>query len=277
MYFGAHVSSSGGVHKAVERAASIGADALQIFTQSPRMWKPQSHKPENIEQFIALRQELGIKAAVAHAIYLINIASPDKDLWTKSAECLVNHMGIAHELMLDAVVLHPGSLKETGFEECLPKIVEALHRALDGSSDTWLLLENSAGQGGTVGRSVEELAAIIDAAGSPNRLGICIDTCHWFVSGVDVTDPDILDVEMKKIDQQIGCDRLRVLHINDALTPIASNRDRHANIMDGHLGSGLATFLNHPMLQGLPAILEVPGYGDGPTREELDKVRALHG
>jgi deoxyribonuclease-4 len=156
--------------------------------------------------------------------------------------------------------------------------VPALELVLAECSDTtWLLLENSAGAGGTIGRSLAEIAALVDALGRHPRLGICLDSCHLYVSGVDVTDRAVLDGVVRELEGTIGLDRLRALHVNDAATTLGSNRDRHANVLEGSMGEGLGVFLAHPQLQGLPAVLEVPGPDDhGPDAAELEKVRALH-
>ena len=276
MYFGAHVSSSGGIDKAVERAVELGADGLQVFTQSPRMWRPVNHKPANVERFRELRIEHDIKAAVAHAIYLINIASDNPDIWEKSVTALENTMQASELLGLEAVIFHPGSHKAAGLDTCLERMVEGMQRALAHSENTWLLMENSAGQGGTIGRDTDELFRVFELVGDHPRVGVCLDTCHWFVSGIDITNQAVLDHELDELDSAIGLDRLRCLHINDSKTPLGSNRDRHANIGEGEIGDGLATFVQHPRLQGLPAMLEVPGDGDGPTADQLAKIRALH-
>ena len=145
------------------------------------------------------------------------------------------------------------------------------------SDTTWLLLENSAGAGGTIGRSIDELAALVDALDRHPRLGVCLDTCHLYVSGVDVTDPASLDATLAELDGRIGLDRLRALHVNDAATPLGSNRDRHANVLEGEMGEQLGVFLAHPSLQGLPAVMEMPGPDKhGPDAAELMKVRDLH-
>jgi deoxyribonuclease-4 len=153
-----------------------------------------------------------------------------------------------------------------------------LNVALDRCSETtWLCMENSAGTGGTMGRSLEELAALYDAMDNHERLGVCLDSCHLFASGYDVTDRGELDRVLKQLDRDIGLDRLRCLHVNDSKTPLGSNRDRHDNVGDGLIGEGLTVFLGHPKLQGLPALLEVPGTdGHGPDAEQMEKLRALH-
>ena len=280
VFFGAHVSASGGIHTTLDRADAMGADAVQLFTQSPRMWRPTNHDPANFDAFKARREELGIApgGVLAHALYLVNLAAPDDTIFDKSRAALRNTMEVACAIGADGVVFHVGSHLgaglDAGLERCIPALKEALELCTD---TTWLLMEDSAGAGGTIGRSIDELAALFDACDGHERLGICLDTCHLYVSGIDVTDRDVLDGLLDELDERIGLDRLRALHINDATDPLGSNRDRHANIGDGMLGKNLGVFLSHPKLQGLPAFLEVPGADKhGPDANELKKVRRLH-
>lgn len=240
------------------------------------MWRPTPMTDEKIDAFRTAMDTHNMQASVTHAMYLINLGSDNPDLFDKSVTALSNTMIAADQLGLDGVVFHVGSHKGAGLDGCIDQIAAAMLRVLELSSTTWLLMENSAGQGGTIGRSVDELAALMGAAGNPDRLGICIDTCHWWVSGVDITDPKVLDRELHAIDESMGLDRLRALHVNDALTDFASNRDRHANINDGTIGAGMQTFLGDPRLQHLPAYLEVPGDGDGATVEQVQRLKQLH-
>lgn len=280
VFFGAHVSSLGGIHKTLDRAKAMRADAVQLFTQSPRMWRPTNHDPANLEAFKERRAELGIApgGVLAHALYLVNLASPDDELYDKSRAAMRNTMEVARAIEADGVVFHVGSHlgagMAAGIERCVPAIEEVLELTTD---TTWLLLEDSAGGGGTIGRSIDELAALFDACGRHERLGVCLDTCHLYVSGVDISDRAVVDDLLEDVDERIGHDRLRALHVNDAVDPLGSNRDRHANIGKGQLGNKLGVFLSHPKLQGLPAFLEVPGPdGHGPDAKEIRKARNLH-
>ena len=278
MLLGAHVSTAGGIHTAIDRVEAMDAQAVQVFTQSPRAWRPTNHDPNNYERFKERRAEAGIEGVLCHALYLVNLASPDEVIYEKSVASLVNTMQVACAIDADGVVFHVGSHLGAGFEAGLERALPALRLALDHCSETtWLLVENSAGAGGTIGRSIDELAAIVDGLDRHPRVGVCLDSCHLWVSGVDVTDDAALDATVRDIDGRIGLDRLRALHVNDADAPLGSNRDRHANVGEGELGDGLAAFLGHPSLQGLPAVLEVPGRdGKGPDAEEIAKLRALH-
>jgi deoxyribonuclease-4 len=277
---GAHVSCSGGIHTAIDRIEAIGGDALQLFTQSPRMWRPTNHDAANLERFKARRDELGIPAhaVVCHALYLVNLASPNDEFYEKSVTALANTMNVACAIDAGGVVFHVGSHQGAGLEAGLERVVPALRTVLDRCTDTtWLLMENSAGAGGTIGRSLDELATLFDALDRHPRLGVCLDTCHLWVSGYDVTDASAVGRLLDDVEASFGLDRLRALHVNDAQAPLGSNRDRHANIGEGVLGDRLDVFLGQPRLQGLPAVLEVPGpENKGPDAGEIRKLRELH-
>jgi deoxyribonuclease-4 len=273
---GAHCS--GGVKKALDRASELGADSMQLFVQSPRTWRFPEHDPADLAAFRERRGELGIGAVLVHALYLVNLASPNDDFYGKSVSTLRSTVDAACAIGADAVVFHVGSHQGAGFEAGLERVVPALAQALERCSETtWLLIENSAGAGGTIGRSIDELAALYEALGRHPRLGVCLDSCHLWVSGFDVTDRGELDRLVEELDSRVGLDRLRALHVNDAQAPLGSNRDRHANIGDGLIGEQLGSFLGHPALQGLPAVLEVPGPDNhGPDEGEMRKLRELH-
>ena len=275
MLFGAHCS--GGIKKALDKASDMGAEAVQLFAQSPRTWRFPNHDPAVLAAFRAKREEAGVPAFV-HALYLVNLAAPDNDVYDKSVETMRSTVDAACAIDSEGVVFHVGSHLGAGFEAGLERVVPAIEQVLDRCNDrTWLLMENSAGAGGTIGRSLDELVVIFDALGGHERLGICLDSCHLFVSGVDVTDRATLDGLLDDLDARIGLDRLRLLHANDAKAPLGSNRDRHDNIGDGLIGDGLGVFLAHPKLQELPVVLEVPGAdGHGPNAEEIRKLRELH-
>src|SRR4051812_13127089 len=278
MYIGAHLSSSGGIHTAVDRAEAIGAESLQVFTQSPRTWRPTNHDPENLERFRERREEVGLQGVLCHALYLCNFATTKDDIYEKSVAALANTMQVACAIGADGVVVHVGSHLGAGLEAGLERVLPAMELVLELCNDTtWLLMENSAGAGGTIGRSVDELATIHERLDRHPRLGVCLDSCHLYVSGVDVTDRAQLDALLDELDSAVGLDRLRALHVNDSAAPLGSNRDRHANIGDGLLGEDLGVFLGHPRLQGLPAVLEVEGKEKkGPDKEQVDLAKGIH-
>jgi deoxyribonuclease IV len=278
MEFGAHMSSSGGIDTAIDRIEAIGGDCVQVFTQSPRMWRPTNHKPEAIERFHARRAEAGIGGVVCHALYLCNLAAPDEEIYEKSVQTLRNTVDAACAIGADGVIFHVGSHLGAGFEAGLERTCAALAQVLERcEGDTWLLMENSAGAGGTIGRSLEELHTLLDRLDRHPRLGICLDSCHLYVSGYDVTDPQAVDALVQELDERIGIDRLRALHVNDSAAELGSNRDRHANICEGLMGEGLGAFVSHLAFQHLSAYLEVPGENKhGPNANELQKLRDLH-
>jgi deoxyribonuclease-4 len=272
---GAHCS--GGIKGGIDRAVEIGADCVQIFAQSPRAWRFPEHDPADLETFRARREEAGIGAVAVHALYLVNLAAPNEEVYAKSVETMRKTVDAGCAIGADAVIFHVGSHLgagfEAGLEHAVPAIASILERCKD---DTWLLMENSAGAGGTVGRSIDELAVLFERLDRHPRLGICLDSCHLYVSGYDVPDRGVLDAVLEDVDARIGLDRLRALHVNDSAAPLGSNRDRHANMLEGELGEQLGVFLSHPALQGLPAYLEVEGRGKGPDEHEVRKLKELH-
>lgn len=276
MLFGAHVSAAGGISKAIDRIEEIGGDAVQLFTQSPRMWRPTAHAPEELERFRARREEAGIGAVACHALYLVNLASRGEDIRTKSLVALRATMGTAAGVGADAVVFHVGSHLGYGFEEAVDVVTPALRELLElTTDDLWLCMENAAGAGGTIGRSVAELGTLCDALDRHPRLGICLDSCHWWASGVDVADPAALDAAVEDLDARMGLGRLRLLHVNDSKTPLGSNRDRHELVGRGLIGDGLATFLAHAAFESLPAIVET-WEDKGPDTEDIRTLRRLY-
>jgi deoxyribonuclease-4 len=273
--FGAHVSAAGGISKAIDRVELIGGTAVQVFTQSPRMWKPTAHDPEELGRFRTRRRQARVKSVACHALYLVNLASRDRTVRKKSLIALQATMDTASGIGADAVVFHVGSHLGLGFATTVRRVRPALLELLElTTDDLWLCIENAAGAGGTVGRSVAEIEALFDACDRHRRLGLCIDSCHWWASGVDVSDPGALDDAVADVDARIGLERLRVLHVNDSLTPLGSNRDRHELVGKGLIGDGLATFLGHPAFAGLPAITET-WEDKGEDTEDLDRMRAL--
>jgi deoxyribonuclease-4 len=278
VYIGAHLSSSGGIHTAVDRAEAIGAESLQVFTQSPRAWRPTNHDPANFEKFRERRAEVGLHGVLCHALYLCNLAAPDDAIYAKSVAAMRNTMEVAGGIGADAVVFHVGSHLGSGFEHGLERVLPAMEQVLALTTDeTWLLMENSAGAGGTIGRSIDELATIYQRLDGHPRLGVCLDSCHLYVSGIDVTDAAQLDALLDDVESSIGLDRLRALHVNDSASPLGSNSDRHANIGEGLLGEELGVFLGNPRLQGLPAVLETAGPDKhGPDANEVRKAKEIH-
>jgi len=281
MLIGAHVRAGKGLVPALEHGADIGADAVQIFTQSPRMWKPSQYGEEVLAAYRAAQAEHpSVASTFCHATYLINLASPDPELAAKSRSCLTANLSTAYGMGADGLVLHIGSHRGSGFATALPAVAAALVSSLDEvDADVEgcpILLENAAGAGDTVGRSFEELAQVLDAAGDDERLGVCLDTQHLWASGIPFGTVDEADALIVLIEDTVGMARLRCIHLNDSKVDFGANKDRHENIGDGTIGAdGLAALLGHPALQGVPAILEVPGEGDGPRAEDVAAARGV--
>jgi deoxyribonuclease-4 len=288
MSIGAHVRAGGKLVPALQRGAEIGAEVVQIFTQSPRAWKPTQYADEILHQYRAAQDDNAVVTQTfCHATYLINLATDQAELLERSQACLAANLAVATGMGASGLVLHVGSHKGSGFDECVPQIVVSLLGALDTQAGGGcpILLENAAGAGGTVGRSFEELAAILDAAGaaagaatggSPaGDLGICLDTQHLWASGISFASEEEADAVVARFDAVIGLERLRCLHLNDSKVGFGENRDRHENVGEGTIGAAaLGALLSHPALVELPAILEVPGDGDGARASDIAAARA---
>lgn len=268
----------------LEAGVEIGATSIQVFVQSPRMWKPSQYAPEVLAAYReAQAAHPTITDTFCHATYLINLASGDPELYAKSVDCLTSNLSVARAMASSGVVLHVGSHKGAGFEEVVTQVAQALRHALehaapapDGVADCPILIENAAGAGGTVGRSLEEIEVLIDACGGDERLGLCIDTQHLWASGIDYSSVAGTKRLLKQIVDTVGVRRLRCLHLNDSKIDLGGNRDRHANIGEGTIGvQGLAPLVGHPKIRNLPLLLEVPGTGDGPRAEDVKAARAL--
>ncbi len=277
MLIGAHVSTAGGLVNAHSRGVEIGADAIQVFNQSPRMWRPTRWRDDDIAAFLELMDDGMIRSVVIHAVYLINCASKDPAIREKSLASLVHALRMGDAIGAAGVVLHPGSTVGEPHDEALARVGDALRFALEESENCPLLLEDTAGAGNTLGRSFEELAELVELAGGHERLGLCLDSCHLLASGFDVRTADGLADVMASCVSLVGGDRLRCLHVNDSQTPLGSNRDRHAPLGDGELGArGCGAFLSEPRFEGLPAIFEGPGVeGRAPAKADIDRARKL--
>jgi deoxyribonuclease-4 len=272
MLIGAHVSPAGGPANAVKRGEERACRSIQIFNQNPRAWRSRVYSDDEVKAFHAAMEGSNVEALVIHAVYLLNCASEDPEIRDKSLAALTVALNAGAQLGAVGVVLHPGSaLKDGGpADEALTRAAKVIKEALKESDTCPLLLEDTAGAGGTLGRSFEELASLIDQAGGQKRLGVCLDSCHLFASGYDVRTRETLSEVIDDFDRVVGCDRLRVLHINDSVTGLGSNRDRHANLGDGEIGvEGMIAFLSEPRFEGLPVIFEGPGR-EGKNVEPVD-------
>ncbi len=277
MLIGAHVSPAGGLQNAVKRGVERDCRAIQIFNQSPRMWKPTAYRDEDIAAFKEAMAASSVDVVLIHAVYLLNCASDDPDIRAKSLVSLTHSLRIGRAIGACGVVLHPGSAKTGNVHAAIARAGETIRQALSESEECPLHLENTAGAGGTLGRSIDELEALIEASGAGQRVGICLDSCHLFASGYDIRSATGVDELVGQLDRKIGLGRMGSLHLNDSQTPLGSNRDRHANIGTGEIGEGgCAAFLATPAFAELPCILETPGKDrHGPGRKEIALAAAL--
>jgi deoxyribonuclease-4 len=272
MLIGVHVSPAGGPAKAVERGVERRARSIQIFNQNPRQWKPREYSAEEIADFRSAMAESDIDALLIHAVYLLNPASEEAEFREKTLASLATSLRAGTALGAHAVVLHPGSALKGGVDGAIERAGAVIAEALAESEDCPLHLEDTAGAGGTLGRSFEELARLLEVAGGDERLGICLDSCHLLASGYDIRTAAGLAAVLDDFDRVVGLDRLGSLHVNDSATPLGSNRDRHINLGDGEIGrEGIAAFLSEPRFEGLPCVLEGPGAkGKGVDRDDMD-------
>ncbi|HET8976791.1 MAG TPA: deoxyribonuclease IV [Solirubrobacteraceae bacterium] len=277
MLIGAHVSPAGGLAKAIERGTERDCQAIQIFNQSPRMWRPTAYGDEDFAAFRAAMADSPIKAVLIHAVYLLNCASEDSEIRDKSRASLIQSLRLGHGIGAAGVVLHPGSAKQGDVTQAIKRAGAVIKEALSETEGCPLHLEDTAGAGGTLGRSFEELSELLRAAGGGKRLGVCLDSCHLLASGYDIRTTEGLTETIDEFDRVVGIKRLGSLHLNDSQTPLGSNRDRHANVGTGELGeTGCAAFLSEPRFEKLPLVIETQGpERQGPTKEEVDLCFAL--
>jgi deoxyribonuclease-4 len=277
MLIGAHVSTAGGLVAAHTRGLERGCEAIQVFSQSPRMWRPTSWKEDDIAEFRELMASGPIESVVIHAVYLINCASEDREIRRKSIASLVHALRMGDAIGADGVVLHPGSALKGAKDKALARAGKALGEALADTDGCMLLLEDTAGAGTTLGRSFSELAELLERAGGNGRLGVCLDSCHLLASGFDVRTADRLTAVLDECEKTVGSKRVRCLHVNDSKTKLGSNSDRHAPLGTGELGArGCAAFLSEPRFEGLPTLFEGPGFaGKAPEKEDIQRMREL--
>ncbi|UCF10541.1 MAG: deoxyribonuclease IV [Candidatus Bipolaricaulota bacterium] len=259
---GCHLSIAGGIERAIDEAERLGISALQIFTHSPSVWAMAPLSEETATSFRERRAAAGIGYLVVHTPYLLNLATPDDALWERSTAAFVAEIDRAASLGADAVVTHLGAHRGAGVKAGIRRIVAALevaHREASFPASSFeLLLENTAGAGTTMGRTFDELAAILGAS-EDGRMGLCLDSCHAHAGGYDLRTRAALEATLSQIDEAVGLGRLRMIHLNDAKHPLGSRRDRHEHIGQGEIGDdGFAALINHPRLRALPFVLETP-------------------
>ena len=276
MKLGAHVSTSGGLQKAIERATNIGAEAIQIFASSPRAWRFRHPDDETAEEFRRLSEQENVSPCYIHGSYLVNIGG-SSDQIEKSIESLVNNMQAAAKIGAEGVIFHGGSHKGKGFDNVFDQAVDTLQKVLELSPDNvWLCLENSAGMGAHIGSSFQEMGSLISGVNHPN-LKVCLDTEHLFAAGYNIASPRELKEVMKEFDAEIGLDKLVAVHANDSKVELGAGVDRHENIGDGHIGTdGFKCIMAEPSFKNVPFFLEVPGFdGEGPDKKNLDLLKEI--
>lgn len=276
MKLGAHVSASGGLSKSIDRALNIGAEAIQIFASSPRAWRFNYPKPEEVDLFKNKSEQSGIGPCYIHGSYLVNIGGSGDQL-QKSIDCLVSNMTVAGEIGAEGVIFHGGSHKGKGFDAVLDQAASCLTQVLEKSPDNvWLCLENSAGMGAHIGSSFQEIGRILNAVNHPN-LKVCLDTEHCFAAGYNLAVPEELDKVMTEFDSEVGLGKLVAVHANDAKVEFGSGVDRHENIGEGFIGlSGFESIIGNEAFKDVPFFLEVPGFdGNGPDKKNLDRLKTI--
>lgn len=277
MLIGAHVSTAGGLATAVERGKRRGCESIQIFHQSPRMWRPTKYGEEDFAAFREAMDGSKVEAVIIHAVYLINCATKDKELRKKSLTSLTHALRIGDGIGARGVVLHPGSQKTDPLKPSLKRASKVIAAALEETDSCPLLIEQTAGHKGLLARDFDQTAELIELAGGGKRLGLCLDSCHLFVQGYDITDEAHLGAVLDEADAKVGIERLGAVHVNDAAVPLGACLDRHANIGKGEMGKrGLSAFLSEPRFEGLPATLETPGpEKKGTDRKEVTLAKRL--
>ncbi|MGM0601754.1 MAG: deoxyribonuclease IV [Bacillota bacterium] len=271
MIIGKHVSIAGGLDKSIKRALDIGCNSMQIFVKSPRSWKARELSEDEITKFKDNREKYSISPVVVHATYLINTASPKKDLWEKSVDGLITDYKRSAKIGADYLVFHPGSHTGDGLKNGIDRIIKALNIVLNEvNNETLLLLENVAGAGSSIGSSFEVLQQIIENVDKNEKLGVCIDTCHAFAAEYNLAQEDGLEKMISDIENSFGLDRLKVIHVNDSKYKFGEKKDEHAHIGEGEIGKkGFANIINHSKLKDIPFILETPWFNDGPDEDVI--------
>ena len=273
MLIGAHVSQAGGLTNAVTRGNERGAKAIQIFNQSPRMWRPTNYTEDDFAAFREAIDDSPINAVLIHAVYLLNTATTDRAMRNKTRASLIQSLRVGDGIRARGVVLHAGSAKQGNVSKAIVRSGKLVKEALSETDQCQLHFEDTAGAGGTLGRSFEELAALIDAAGGDKRVGLCLDSCHLLASGYDVRTADGLRETLDECDRVVGLDRLGSLHVNDSQAALGSNRDRHAILGGGELGpQGCGVFLSEPRFEELPCVLETGTEDGGVSADDIARA-----
>lgn len=281
MLLGCHVSISGGLEQAVARAEALKINALQIFSHNARSWKIGPLKPDDAQKFIERCRQSGVEYVVIHTIYLINLASPDPKNFKLSVQALKDELQRAGELKIPHVNTHIGAHLGQGVEKGLERIVEAIDTVLSSpqaksAPHVKILLENSAGEGTELGATFAELGVVLKNIKDKKRVGVCIDTCHAFAAGYDITTPHGLEQTLTELDREVGVEHIALIHLNDSKFPLGSRRDRHEHIGQGKIGlEGFRMIVNHPALRDKPFILETPKDDEQSDPKNLAAIRSV--
>ncbi|MEW6535401.1 MAG: deoxyribonuclease IV [Candidatus Auribacterota bacterium] len=279
MYLGAHMSTTGGLYAAIERGESIDCTAIQIFTKNNNRWMDKPLEKQEIDLFIERWRSSSIKHIISHTGYLINLANPSEN-WKKSMESMEDEIIRAHQLGISGLVLHPGSHLGEGESAGLRKIADSLNAliAKHPEFDGQVLLETTAGQGTNLGYTFEQIAALLNMAEKPERFGVCLDTCHIYAAGYDITTEDAYHATMAQFDAVIGIDRIKAVHLNDTKFGLGSKRDRHEHVGQGELGLEPFRFLlNDPRFSEIPLVLETPKESSTDLEEDKKNLEVLRG
>jgi deoxyribonuclease-4 len=281
MKIGAHISTAGGLHTCFERAEAIGAECVQVFESAPQQWGTARLTDEQIEGFRARAKDSKIAPIFIHGKYLMNLASADPKIFKTSASTLRSSLNIAGRIGAQGVIFHTGSHKGLGYEAVFEQICSAARDVLAETPDeTWMIFENSAGQGGTIGSKFSDLGQIIKRIDSP-RAKVCIDTCHAFASGYDLSNTAGVQATVDELDREVGLQNVAAIHCNDSKTDLGAGRDLHENIGDGKIGrGGFEAIIAHKAFTKVPLLLEVPGYKldgapKGPDKPNIDRLKEI--
>jgi deoxyribonuclease-4 len=279
MKFGAHMSISGGLHKAFGQGERAGCDTIQIFSKNQQQWRGKTLAEQDIALFKAEQQRSGLGPVIVHDSYLINLASPNDELWEKSIAAFADELERCSALGIPYLVTHPGAHTGSGEEAGLRREATALNRLLEAGTgcETMILLETTAGQGTCLGQRFEHLAYLIEQAAHPERIGVCVDTCHVLAAGYDIRTPEACAATFAEFDRIVGIERIKALHLNDSQKDLGSRVDRHTHIGAGCVGlEGFRAIVNDPRFADLPMIIETPKGDDlAEDIENLSKLRGL--
>ena len=263
---GAHVSIAKGFKKAAQISVDIGANTFQFFSRNPRGGNAKEFNEKDMEAFQKIREENNFGKLLAHAPYTMNLAAANEDTYEFAKMVIREDVKRMDSIGVEYICFHPGSHVGGGVEEGTRKIIEGLNQAITGDENITVLLETMSGKGTEIGRSFEEIRAIIDGVEHNERIGVCMDTCHIFSAGYDIVND--LDGVLDEFDRVIGLDRLKTIHLNDSMMPFGKNKDRHAGIGEGEIGmKALLEVVNHPKLRDIPFFLETPYDDEGHGRE----------